>query len=45
MEYGLEEITGFSMISDEQLVLDNLVESFMSGWAAGILKPLPYTGP
>ena len=28
MEYGLEEKTGFSMISDAQL--DNLVERFMS---------------
>lgn len=28
MEYGLEEMTGFSMISDAQL--DNLVERFMS---------------
>ena len=28
MEYGLGEITGFSMISDSQL--DNLVERFMS---------------
>ena len=28
VEYGLGEITGFSMISDSQL--DNLVERFMS---------------
>ena len=28
MEYGLGEITGFSMIPDSQL--DNLVERFMS---------------
>ena len=28
MEYGLGEITGFSMITDAQL--DNLIERFMS---------------
>ena len=28
VKYGLEETTGFSMISDEQL--DNLIENFMS---------------